>query len=64
MYLFPKHVDGLKGLKNNDDMFAYLSPGHLHTIWHAFLSYKFVNAFTPCRDGFGTLDDAKYAFCR
>lgn len=36
----------------------------LHTIWHAFLSYKFVNAFTPCRDGFGTLDDAKYAFCR
>lgn len=25
----------------------------LHTIWHAFLSYKFVNAFTPCRDGFG-----------
>lgn len=30
MYLFPKHVDGLKGLKNNDDMFAYLSPGHLH----------------------------------
>lgn len=67
----PKHayVDDLKGLKNDDDMFAYLSPGHLHVksytlIWLAFLFRKFVNALTPCPDGFGALDDAKYAFCQ
>lgn len=30
MYLFLKYVDGLKGLKNNDDMFVYFLLGYLY----------------------------------
>lgn len=60
MYLFPKHVDGLKGLKNNDDMFAYLSPGHLHVKSYTLYGMPSLHVVMVL----GTLDDAKYAFCR
>lgn len=45
MYLFLKYVDGLKGLKNNDDMFVYFLLGYLYVKFYILLVYSMYFCF-------------------